>query len=300
MQSTAVKYLGMNMSLPFEISYEFFPPKTTKGSEKLITTANILMSSSPLTPAYFSVTFGAGGEQTQDKTLDTCLSMQKQNPTAICPHISCIGMSVQKLRSLLDHYQKAGITKLLVLRGDIPLGETRQSDFKYANELVAWIRETYGNTFHISVACYPEVHPQAPSARDDFSHFKAKVEAGADAAVTQYFFNLDSYENFLDLCARNNVNIPIYPGIMPISHYEQLSRFSAICGAEIPRWLRKQLESINPSEVAEFGAATVAHLCEGLMHLGAPGLHFYTLNQAKPSLAICEKLDFSRRQRLSL
>lgn len=290
------------MARLFELSYEFFPPKTQKGTDSLLATANTLLSQGPLPPAYYSVTFGAGGGDTQDKTLGTCLTLQQQDSTALCPHISCISMTEEKLRTFLDHYQQNGIQRVLVLRGDIPLGETRPSDFKYANEMVHWIRQNYGNTFHISVACYPEVHPQATNAKNDFSYFKQKVDAGADAAVSQYFYNLDSYENFINLCAQENIDIPIYPGVMPISQYEQLSRFSAVCGAEIPRWLRKQLESLtsNQQDVAEFGTMMVTHLCEGLIRLGAPGLHFYTLNQAKPTLEICHNLNLSSRQKLRI
>lgn len=291
------KFTGNKMD--FNLSFEFFPPKTEKGLKTLKETAKTLLAQSPISPDYFSVTFGAGGGQTQDKTLSTCLTLQDTITTPLCPHLSCVGTDKGRLTELLNRYKIMGISALLVLRGDLPLGVKSLGDFQHANELVAWIKKEYGDTFHLSVACYPEIHPQSPNAKADFEHFKRKVDAGADAAITQYFFNLDSYQYFRDLCDQANISIPIIPGIMPITQYEQLSRFSATCGAEIPRWLRKQLEAISSdkSAVEEFGTEILAQLCQGLKNNGAPGLHFYTLNKAAPCLAICEALEPKAKQK---
>lgn len=288
--------------MTFELSFEFFPPRTEKGVRNLQATAQALLTHSPFPPEYFSITFGAGGGATQDKTLNICLALQKAVTTPLCPHLSCVRTTKPNLRALLNNYKTMGIKALLVLRGDLPLGEKVLGDFQYANELVAWIKKEYSNTFHISVACYPEVHPQSPNAKIDFCNFKRKVDAGADAAITQYFFNLDSYDHFRELCARANITIPIVPGIMPITQYEQLSKFSAICGAEIPRWLRKRLEAISTDKAAieKFGAETVTHLCKGLKNSGAPGLHFYTLNHAAPCLAIFSALGIKPKQQNSM
>lgn len=285
--------------MDFNLSFEFFPPHTEKGLTSLQATTKTIVAESPSLPDYFSVTFGAAGSSTQDKTLTTCLALQDSVTTPLCPHLSCVGTTKAKLTILLNKYKSLGITALLALRGDLPLGVKSLGDFQHANELVTWIKKEYGDTFHISVACYPEIHPQSPNAKVDFDHFKRKVDSGADAAITQYFFNLDSYQYFKDLCAQANITIPIIPGIMPITQYEQLSRFSATCGAEIPRWLRKQLEVISGdrSAVEKFGTEILTQLCQGLKNNDAPGLHFYTLNKAGPCLAICKELGLEAKQK---
>jgi len=283
----------------FDLSFEFFPPRSPQGLSNLKSTAQTFISQSPLRPEYFSITFGAGGSSaTQDKTLTTCIALQSAITSPLCPHVSCVGTSKSHLRTLLDQYQAMGIRALLVLRGDLPLGENSFGDFQYACDLVSWIKKKYADIFHITVACYPEIHPQASNAKADFEHFQRKVDAGADAAITQYFFNLASYEHFCSLCAKANITIPIIPGIMPITQYEQLSRFSATCGAEIPRWLRKQLETIStdPVAIAQFGTDVLVELCTNLKNSGAPGLHFYTLNKPAPTLAICQRLGLEQKK----
>ncbi len=283
----------------FDLSFEFFPPRTSQGLSNLQTTAQTLIAQSPVPPEYFSVTFGAGGNSaTQDKTLTTCAALQESITSPLCPHLSCVGTNKSNLKKLLNQYQSMGIRALLVLRGDLPLGEQNFGDFQYASELVSWIKKEYGNAFHLTVACYPEIHPQSPNAKADFDNFRRKIDAGADAAITQYFFNPASYEHFCGLCAKANIQIPITPGIMPITQYEQLSRFSATCGAEIPRWLRKQLETISTDKtaVAQFGTEILVNLCTNLKDSGAPGLHFYTLNKSAPTLDICKKLGLEQKQ----
>lgn len=275
--------------MALQISFEFFPPHSKRGLEKLIETSDIFTK---LSPSYFSVTFGAGGA-TQDTTLDTCLQLKEKAQIPISPHISCIGTSKETVKKLLDHYQANHINHLVVLRGDKPSGMIAQGDFEYANDLVTWIRSHYGDYFHIAIACYPEIHPQSINANKDFHYFKQKVDAGANEAITQYFYNPDSYLYFRDLCDKNNITIPITPGIMPITNYNQLARFSSICGAEVPRWIRKQLESVSEdeSQIFDFGVDVVSKLCETLIANDAPGLHFYTLNKSPATLAICKKLN---------
>ena len=255
--------------------------------EKLRATRDALAR---LAPKFFSVTFGAGGS-TRDRTLETVLEIQAQGFTA-APHLSCIGSSREGIRELLASYQSHGIRHMVALRGDLPSGMVGVGEFNYANELVAYIRETTGDWFHIEVAAYPEVHPQARNYEADLQHFVGKVKAGASSAITQYFFNADGYFRFVDEAGKRGVHIPIVPGIMPINNYMQLARFSDACGAEIPRWLRKKLESLgdDTASIKALGLDVVTDLCARLLEGGAPGLHFYTMNQAGPTLEIWRRL----------
>ncbi len=258
-------------------SFEFFPPKTPEGIEKLRATRKQLAQTQP---AFFSVTFGAGGS-TRDRTLETVLEIQGEGHQA-APHLSCIGATRDSLKTLLDEYRAKGIKRIVALRGDIPSGMVELGDFSYAADLVAFIRAEYGDAFHLEVAAYPEFHPEAPSAKADLDNFAAKVKAGADSAITQYFYNADAYFRFLDECDQRGVTVPIVPGIMPISNFTQLARFSDACGAEIPRWMRKPMEGMANDLPAlhAYGLDVVSDLCDKLLRGGAPGLHFYTLNQA--------------------
>ena len=270
-----------------EFSCEFFPPKTDEGKAKLERVREALME---MDPRYFSVTFGAGGS-TQKGTLETVLAIQDAGVDA-APHLSCIGSEKAAIRDLLNTYRDNGISHIVALRGDIPSGMRDTGDFSYANELVSFIREETGDHFFIEVAAYPEFHPQAPSAEADLKNFQRKVEAGADSAITQYFYNADAYFRFLDDCERLGIDIPVVPGIMPITNYAQLARFSDACGAEIPRWIRKRLEGFGDDKAAlrDFGEDVVTDLCQTLLDGGAPGLHFYSMNQSEPTLAIWRNL----------
>ncbi|MEE9331924.1 MAG: methylenetetrahydrofolate reductase [NAD(P)H] [Methylophilaceae bacterium] len=259
------------------LSFEFFPPKTEDGIANLRATRNKL---SVFDPEFFSVTFGAGGS-TRDRTMDAVFDIQKEGHSA-APHISCISASKEEVRALLTAYQDKGIKRLVTLRGDVPSGVVSAGDFKYANELVSFIRQETGDWFHIEVAAYPETHPEAISVSSDIAHFKQKVEAGANSAITQYFYNADAYFSFLESCQKEGINVPIVPGIMPIYNYTQLARFSGICGAEIPRWLRLRLEAYADDlpSLRAFGVDVMSDLCTKLLDSGVPSLHFYTLNQA--------------------
>ena len=259
------------MSIERTFSFEFFPPKTPEGVEKLRATRRQLAQ---LKPRFFSVTFGAGGS-TRERTLETVLEIQAEQHEA-APHLSCIGSTRENIRAILSEYQAHGISHIVALRGDLPSGTAGTGEFGHANELVEFIRSETGNRFHIEVAAYPEVHPQAKSARADLENFKRKVDAGADAAITQYFFNLDAYLNFVDECQSIGIDIPIVPGIMPINNYAQLARFSDMCGAEIPRWLRLKLQAYGDdvASIRAFGLDFVTGLCDELLEAGAPGLHF--------------------------
>ncbi|SJM89632.1 5,10-methylenetetrahydrofolate reductase [Crenothrix polyspora] len=268
-------------------SFEFYPPKTEEGAANLKIVHNTL---STLNPEFFSVTFGAGGS-TRDKTFDTVVGIQEQGLSA-APHLSCVASTKDNIHSILKNYQDHGIKRIVALRGDVPSGMMSPGEFRYANELVEFIRQETGEYFHIHVAAYPEIHPQAHSAADDFKNFKRKVEAGANAAITQYFYNAEAYFYFVDTCEKNGITIPIIPGIMPITQYTQLFRFSEMCGADIPRWMRKRLESYGDDRTAiqAFGTELVSKLCQQLLDGGAPGLHFYTMNQSAPTLAIINNL----------
>lgn len=268
-------------------SMEFFPPKTPEGAAKLRETRRQLAQ---LKPKFFSVTFGAGGS-TRDRTLETVLEIQGEG-FAAAPHLSCIGSSRENIREILDTYKRNGIRHIVALRGDQPSGVADPGEFRYANELVTFIREETGDWFDIEVAAYPEMHPQARNYQDDLRNFKRKVDAGANAAITQYFFNADAYFQFRDECGAMGITIPIVPGIMPISNYGQLARFSAMCGAEIPRWLAKKLESYydDSASIKAFGLDFVTGLCDRLLSADAPGLHFYTLNQAGLTSTLWQRL----------
>jgi methylenetetrahydrofolate reductase (NADPH) len=268
-------------------SFEFFPPKTQEGKEKLRATWQQLAS---LGPRFFSVTFGAGGS-TQQGTLDTVLEIRAAGQNA-APHLSCVTSSKAEIAGTLARYRENGIRHLVALRGDMPSGLASSGELRYANELVSFIRETTGDWFEIEVACYPEYHPQTRDAAEEVKNFKRKIEAGANAAITQYFYNPDAYFRFVDECAGAGIRVPIVPGIMPIGNFSQLARFSDACGAEIPRWMRIKLESFrdDTASIRAFGLDVVTALCEKLLDGGAPGLHFYTLNQAVPAGTIWQRL----------
>lgn len=271
-------------------SFEFFPPKTAEGAEKLRATRAQLAQ---LKPKFFSVTFGAGGS-TRDRTLEAVRDIQASGSEA-APHLSCIGSTRENIRDILAEYKSQGIRHLVALRGDLPSGTLDAGEFNYANELVSFIRTETGDWFEIEVAAYPEIHPQARSWKDDLVNFRRKVDAGADSAITQYFFNADAYFRFVEETRALGVAIPIVPGIMPIGNYTQLARFSDACGAEIPRWLRKKLESYGDdlASIRAFGLDVVTDLCDRLLAGGAPGLHFYTMNQAGPSTTIWQRLGLA-------
>ena len=273
------------------ISFEFFPPQTSEGLEKLTATRKLLAT---LEPEFFSVTFGAGGS-TRDRTLETVTQIKAEGYDA-APHLSCVGSTRENIREILKTYREAGIRRIVALRGDLPSGMATAGEFQYANELVAFIRSETGDHFHLEVAAYPEFHPQAKSAQDDILNFKRKIDAGANSAITQYFYNADSYFHFVDECQKLGITAPIVPGIMPIVRFSQLARFSDACGAEIPRWMRKTMEGYGDDNesVQSFGLDIVTNLCEKLLEGGAPGLHFYTLNQAAPCIAIHQRLGLSK------
>lgn len=268
-------------------SLEFFPPKTPEGMDKL---RDARAKLGLLHPEFFSVTFGAGGS-TRDRTLETVLDIQAAGYAA-APHLSCVASTRESISEILETYRANGIRHIVALRGDLPSGMAEPGEFRYANELVTFIREQTGDWFQIEVAAYPETHPQARNYREDLQNFKRKADAGANAAITQYFFNPDAYFNFVDDCAALGVTLPIVPGIMPISNYSQLSRFSAACGADIPRWLARKMESYmdDTASIKAFGLDFVSGMCDKLLRGGAPGLHFYTLNQASLTSAIWQRL----------
>ncbi len=268
-------------------SFEFFPPQTPEGMDKLRATRRQL---GQLKPAFFSCTFGAGGS-TRDRTLETVLEIQAEGHPA-APHLSCIGSTQENVRAVLARYQDAGIRRIVALRGDLPSGMADPGAFRYANELVEFIRRETGDWFHIEVAAYPEYHPQARNPRDDLENFKRKVDAGANSAITQYFYNADAYDQFVDQAQALGVTLPIVPGIMPIANFSKIARFSDACGTEIPRWMRKKFESFgdDSASVRSFGLDVVTALCERLLANGAPGLHFYTLNQAGLTSTIWQRL----------
>jgi methylenetetrahydrofolate reductase (NADPH) len=275
---------------PQLFSFEFYPPKTEEGTENLKIVHSKLEE---LKPDFFSVTVGAGGS-TRDKTFDTVVDIQAKGISA-APHLSCVASTKENIREILKNYQGKGIARIVALRGDLPSGMMSAGEFRYANELVEFIRLETGDYFQIHVAAYPEVHPQSVNATEDFKNFKRKVEAGANAVITQYFYNADAYFYFVDTCEKNGITIPIVPGIMPITQYAQLFRFSEMCGADIPRWMRKRLEGFGDdrASVQAFGLELVTNLCQRLMDNGAPGLHFYTMNQSAPTLAILEQLKLN-------
>ncbi len=280
------------MSSPssFPISFEFFPPKTPEGAEKLRKVREDLYA---LNPQFFSVTYGAGGS-TQDGTLQQVQSILQDGHDA-APHFSCIGTTRETVRQQLSVFKAAGIRRMVALRGDLPSGHGTFGEFRYASELVACIRQESGDHFHIEVGCYPEVHPQAKSPQADVQAFVTKIKAGANSAITQYFFNSDAYFRFVEEAYRLGADVPVVPGIMPITSSSQLMRFSDACGAEIPRWIRLRLQSFgdDTASIKAFGLEVVSDLCEQLRNGGAPGLHFYTMNQSAAVTAICKNLGLA-------
>ncbi|WP_096086946.1 methylenetetrahydrofolate reductase [NAD(P)H] [Agaribacterium haliotis] len=273
-----------------QFSFEFFPPKTEAGREKLVTTRNEL---NKLQPKYFSVTYGAGGS-TRDNTLGIVTSMKNEGFN-VAPHLSFGGDDEQSMLKLLGKYKNAGVDRIVALRGDIPSGVGGSLQLIYANELVSFIRQHFGDHFKLAVAAYPEIHPEAESYDKDITYLKAKFDAGADYAITQYFYNPDAFFYFIEQCDKAGINKPIYPGIMPIINYKNLARFSANFGADIPRWIAKRLESYadDSASIHVFGLDLVSELCETLIDNGAPGFHFYTMNQVEPSANIIKNLGLS-------
>jgi methylenetetrahydrofolate reductase (NADPH) len=280
-------FVQSQKKLPKTFSFEFYPPKTAEGKARLRATWKQL---GQLKPKFFSCTYGAGGS-TREGTLETVLEIRAAGYEA-APHISCVASSREDLRAQLERYKSHGIRHVVALRGDLPSGLASLGELRYANELVAFIRETTRDWFKIEVACYPEFHPETRSAADEIRHFKRKVDAGANAAITQYFYNTDAYFRFVDECEAAGIAIPIVPGIMPIGNFAQLARFSDACGAEIPRWLRLRLEGFrdDTASIRSYGLDVVTRLCDDLLRAGAPGLHFYTLNQAGLTSTIWQRL----------
>jgi len=270
-----------------KISIEFFPPQTPEGVEKL---RRVREELAVLAPEYFSVTFGAGGS-TRERTFDVVKEIAAAGHQA-APHLSCIGSTRENIREILDDYKKAGIRRIVALRGDLPSGMAEAGEFRYANELVEFIRAETGNHFRLEVAAYPEWHPQARTPADDLAAFVRKARAGADSAITQYFYNADAYFHFVNEVRAAGVDIPIIPGIMPIASFSKLARFSDACGAELPRWMRRKFESFgdDADSIRAFGLDVVTELCQRLLDGGAPGLHFYSMNQSALTLEICKRL----------
>ena len=273
-----------------EISIEFFPPQTPEGVEKLRIVRSKL---AVLKPEFFSVTFGAGGS-TRERTFSVVKEIAAEGFNA-APHLSCVGSTRANIRDILNEYQAAGIRRIVALRGDLPSGTAEAGEFRYANELVEFIRTETGDHFHLDVAAYPEWHPQARFPRDDLANFVRKAKAGADAAITQYFYNADAYFHFVDEIRAQGVDIPIVPGIMPIASFSKLARFSDACGAELPRWMRRKFEGLgdDTDAIRAFGLDVVTELCQRLLAGGAPGLHFYSMNQSALTLEICQRLKLS-------
>lgn len=271
------------------LSFEFYPPKTDDQRAQLDRTAAKLKGHAP---EYVSCTFGAGGS-TLSYTSETVRHLNQHHGLQAAPHLSCVGGTREEIRELLKLYRAIGVKRIVALRGDLPSGMGFPGDLRYASELIAFIRAEHGDAFRIEVGAYPETHPQASDALSDLRHFKAKIDAGADAAITQYFYNADAYFHFVDAARQLGVEVPIIPGVMPISNFSQLRRFSEQCGAEIPRWVSKRMQAYgdDAESVRSFGADVVAGLCERLIAGGAPSLHFYTLNLAKPTNAVLERLS---------
>jgi methylenetetrahydrofolate reductase (NADPH) len=279
------------MGSPRSFSFELFPPRTPEGVAKLPAVIGQLAAARP---NYFSITYGAGGS-TQDGTYETLVTVVKQTGAEAAPHLTCVGSTRDHIAALLDRYRQAGAKRIVALRGDLPataMSPSAPGDFHYANELVRFIRETHGDAFKIEVAAYPEMHPQASGPAADFEHFRRKVEAGADAALTQLFYNADAYFDFMDRCGKAGITIPVVPGIMPITGFANTLRFCNGCGADLPRWVRLRLDELQDDKPAllDFGLEVVTRLCKTLLENGAPGLHFYTVNQAAPTLRLWKNL----------
>lgn len=275
-----------------QLSFEFFPPRNDAQAQDFLRTRDRLAA---LKPAYMSVTFGAGGS-TRARTRDTALAIARETGVPAAPHISCMSESVEDILALLDAYRAAGIERLVVLRGDRPSGGGG-GVFDHAVDLVRFIRERFGRAFHLEVACYPEAHPESPDPEQDLLRLREKIEAGADGAITQYFFSFAAWERFMDDCGRLGIDVPITPGIMPITNFSSLDRFSRICGAELPAWIAKRTraweETGDFASLRAFGEEVVGGLCSRLLDAGAPGLHFYTLNRSEPVLRLCRQLGLS-------
>lgn len=275
------------------LSFEYFPPKTTQGLDKLITTTNELKQ---FNPEFFSVTYGAGGSE-QNKTLETVSQLQTNCHVEVAAHITCIGSTKEKLRMLLQQYQRSNIRRLVALRGDLPSGMVSLSnDFQNAYQLIKFIREETGDYFFIEAAAYPEMHPETPNPQQSIDHLKMKCDAGANRFITQYFYNADGYYHLREAAAKTNINLPIIPGIMPITNYTQLARFSKMCGAEIPRWMHMHLQPIedDAEAIKAFGIDFLTQFCSDLIHNDVPGLHFYTLNKAEASINIIKRLQLTQ------
>lgn len=283
------------MGSQLSFSFELFPPRTPEGVAKLPAVIGQLAA---VRPNYFSITYGAGGS-TQDGTYETLVTVVKQTGAEAAPHLTCVGSTRAHIAALLERYRGAGAKRIVALRGDLPataMSPSAPGDFHYANELVSFIRETHGDAFKIEVAAYPEMHPQASSPGADFEHFRRKVEAGADAALTQLFYNADAYFHFMERCGKAGITIPVVPGIMPITGFANTLRFCNGCGADLPRWVRLRLEELQDDKPAllDFGLEAVTRLCQTLLANGAPGLHFYTVNQADPTLRLWKNLGLPR------
>jgi methylenetetrahydrofolate reductase (NADPH) len=279
------------MTTPHSFSFELFPPRTPEGVAKLPAVIRQLVA---LKPSYFSVTYGAGGSG-QDGTYETLLTVVKQSGVEAAPHLTCVGSTRAEIATLLQRYRQVGVKRIVALRGDLPAGATESAaagEFRYANELVRFIRDSHGDAFKIEVAAYPEMHPQAASPSVDFENFRRKVDAGADVALTQLFYNADAYFEFMERCAKAHITIPILPGIMPITGFANTLRFCTSCGADLPRWVRLRLEELENDKAAllDFGLDVVTRLSETLLRNGAPGLHIYTINQVEPTLRLWQRL----------
>jgi methylenetetrahydrofolate reductase (NADPH) len=284
-----------NMKSPLSFSFELFPPRTPEGVAKL---PAVIAQLAAARPEYFSITYGAGGSN-QDGTYETLMAVVQHSGVEAAPHLTCVGSTRAHIAAQLQRYREAGVKRIVALRGDLPataMSPSAPGDFHYANELVSLIRETHGDAFKIEVAAYPEMHPQATSPAADFEHFRRKVEAGADGALTQLFYNADAYFDFMERCARTGITIPVTPGIMPITGFANTVRFCAGCGADLPRWVRLRLEELEGDKPAllDFGLGVVTRLCETLLANGAPSLHFYTVNQAGPTLRLLQNLGLTQ------
>ena len=279
------------MALPTSLSFELFPPRTPAGTAKL---PGVIRQLAAVEPDYFSITHGACGSD-REGTYETLVAVVEHTGVEAVPHLTCVGSTREHIAAQLDRYRRAGVKRIVALRGDLPADADKEpvsADFSYANELVSFIRESHGDAFKIEVAAYPEMHPQAPHPGVDFENFRRKVEAGADGALTQLFYNADAYYDFMERCAKAGIGIPVMPGIMPITGFANTLRFCNSCGADLPRWVRLRLEELQDNKPAllDFGLTVVTRLCEALLRNGAPGLHFYTVNQSEPTLRLLENL----------